>query len=132
MASRMETMLLFLGTLLAKAAEEYLADIGLSEEETAALKDNLSKDYELPAPAEEPGEEEPAEETPAEVNRTAQIFSVLPESAGRSGGVYGEHLADIDHLGILDSLLVQLIDLRLSADREPVRSAQKKLGGTQL
>ena len=51
---------------LAKAAEEYLADIGLSEEETAALKDNLSKDYELPAPAEEPGEEEPAEETPAE------------------------------------------------------------------
>lgn len=45
---------------LAKAAEEYLADIGLSEEETAALKDNLSKDYELPAPAEEPGEEEPA------------------------------------------------------------------------
>ncbi len=51
---------------LAKAAEEYLADIGLSEEEAAALKDNLSKDYELPAPAEEPGEEEPAEETPAE------------------------------------------------------------------
>lgn len=51
---------------LAKAAGEYLADIGLSEEETAALKDNLSKDYELPAPAEEPGEEEPAEETPAE------------------------------------------------------------------
>lgn len=51
---------------LAKAAGEYLADIGLSEEEAAALKDNLSKDYELPAPAEEPGEEEPAEETPAE------------------------------------------------------------------
>lgn len=51
---------------LAKAAEEYLVDIGLSEEEAAALKDNLSKDYELPAPAEEPGEEEPAEETPAE------------------------------------------------------------------
>lgn len=47
---------------LAKAAGEYLADIGLSEEEAAALKDNLSKDYELPAPAEEPGEEEPAEE----------------------------------------------------------------------
>ena len=45
---------------LAKAAEEYLVDIGLSEEEAAALKDNLSKDYELPAPAEEPGEEEPA------------------------------------------------------------------------
>lgn len=51
---------------LAEAAGEYLADIGLSEEEAAALKDNLSKDYELPAPAEEPGEEEPAEETPAE------------------------------------------------------------------
>jgi len=45
---------------LAEAAGEYLADIGLSEEEAAALKDNLSKDYELPAPAEEPGEEEPA------------------------------------------------------------------------
>lgn len=47
---------------LAEAAAAYLEDIGLSEEETAALKDNLSKDYELPAPA----EEEPAEETPAE------------------------------------------------------------------
>ena len=46
---------------LAKAAEEYLADIGLSEEEAAALKDNLSKDYDLTEePVEEPAEEEPA------------------------------------------------------------------------
>lgn len=71
---------------LTAAAAAYVKSIGLSEGEIAALRENLSKDYALPAEEVTPAETAPAETVPAETTpaETAPAdASVQPE-----GGTY--------------------------------------------
>lgn len=67
---------------LAAAAADYLADIGLTQEEADALKANLAKDYTMPEEPEETPEETP-EEVPEEVpEETPEESSTYTVAAG--------------------------------------------------